>query len=279
MGGLTVKATRISGLLATAALIALAGLSASASGAANQITFDGSCSVHGTATFDSPYLKGNGPPGPVGYHFKTTGDPAKSFCDGKLNGKDGHYLVNAYVDGGKGANDHLSCQGSVGSGGTGALTFPGGLKFPLTLDIAGVLTEVGLHITDGKGGNAFGEASFRDAASADPAKTLGDCNGTGVKSLEFNAMFQGAGPITADAPAAAPAANNTPPPAAPSGGDQPAPPPPADQGQAPPAQDQGGVKGEKKSSPKKAKKAPCGKGKKGKAKAKACAKAKKKSKK
>lgn len=248
--------TRITGLVATAAVLAWAvtGLSIAAT---SQYSFDGSCSLHGTATF-SPNLKQAQQT--VAYHFKTTTAPSgptnQNKCNGKLNGADAKdYDATAYVDG----SGQLSCGQSTANGGKGAVTIVDGSNsytFPAMLDINGAGTEVELHITQQPAaGEAYGHASF---ARYTNQNTPSDCMNGGVPSLQFDADFQDTSAFKADKPAPASTTSTQTP-----AGDQPVNTPPTSGGdQSTPKQqpqDQGGVKGERKSSPKKSKKSPCGK--------------------
>jgi len=263
------KSTRILTVIAAACCVISAAFGISIAGAAsNEITFDGGCSLHGVAKFDAPYLKGE--PADVGYHFKTSaptpsagGNP--NTCTGSLNGGDDKtYPASAYVDG----KGQLSCAASTADGGQGAVTVVDGGKaytFSATLDIKGGGTEVALDLHDAKGGQAYGHASF---AKYTTTQTPQDCNGGGVKELQFDADFQGTSPFKSDAPTAAPASNpqpsDSPPPA---NSDQPASSTTESGTFDAQPQDQGAVQGYQKASPKKAKKKPkCGKSKKSKSK-------------
>jgi hypothetical protein len=240
------KARRI---VAALALVVFGASAVSLAGAATpDVTFKGDCSLHGTATFDKPYLKGK--PDTVGYHFKTSAPPSggnPNTCTGDLNGKSGTYQTSAYVDG-KGS---LSCAISQ-SDGAGAVLISDGNKtytFPAKLALKGAGTEVQLDISEPKGGQAYGRASFANYADRDPQKgTTAQCNGDGVKSLEFDANFTDTAPFHGEAPAAAASTTtSTTPTPTPSGGGQPAQAPPQSASQDQPQQ---AVKGERKSSKK-----------------------------
>lgn len=167
-------------------LFIVAALAATAVGvplatAASPDTVEGQCEISGTATF-TPNLTGT--PGTKKFSFSGGGK-----CTGKLNG-------NSVTDAPIGAtvsnsNAILSCAGSGSVSGPGKLTFTQGTSDPgddvvvdFKFDEVSVGTEVPFHVAGAQGGDAVGEASFRDSAGP---STVTDCAGTGVSSLSFNA--------------------------------------------------------------------------------------------
>lgn len=170
---------------------------AQASADAGYPSFEGDCSLSGTATFGSPLRSA---PGDNTYLFSSR-EP--STCTGTLRYAGEvvatrTWAVRATADNvGTGT---FSCAGSALRGGTGILTFmgengdpvltPDGSRMDLyfQLDTYAVGNQVVLAVTGGSdddhpdGSRASGRAEF----AADPA-TVEACNGDGVQSLDFTA--------------------------------------------------------------------------------------------
>src|SRR3954468_3316552 len=180
-------------------------LAAAAGATAATTSFEGNCTVTGTAKFKQPL---SGPPAANHYTFDSgppaDGKPDTTKCTGTMDGKAVDSPAKIHVEG----DGSLSCAHSTGSGAPGTVTLTRGtattaddVTVPFTLDIEGVLTEVNLTVHGQRSGGGTGSASFRDyAAPTTPVDCAG--NNGGVKQLGFSASFKTDQPMVSDAPSA-----------------------------------------------------------------------------
>ena len=153
---------------------------------AKPVKFDGGCDFSGTVTF-TPAMTST--PQPTAQHALAPGTCSGTFVDrqGRTSTLDKAPVTYTAESSGS-----ISCLSGTATG-AGRLLFPGGsLAFNFSETRPGVAPV--LRLTGKAGGELDGFAT--PSQSQDPAASIQDCNGTGMKSFALDMHFQATSPIS-----------------------------------------------------------------------------------
>jgi hypothetical protein len=153
---------------------------------AKPVKFDGSCDFSGTVAF-TPAMTST--PQPTVQHALAPGICTGTFVDGQGSTST---LDKAPVIYAAESSGSISCLDGTATG-AGRLLFPGGslaFNFSETRLVATPL----LRLTGKAGGELDGFAA--PSQSQDPAASVQDCNGSGMKSFALDMHFQATSPIS-----------------------------------------------------------------------------------
>jgi hypothetical protein len=166
--------------------VAALGVTALAPSAASAATFEGRCTIPGTASFNGPVATI-----PAARTFTMTSDPGAS-CDGTLDGVavSGKRVVLFGQ-----ASGTFTCAAALAQGGAGSLRFPNATADPSDDPVVNftnltVTSHTGLFefTADGaSGGKSFGAGELLSNAS--PAVIQACATGTGIRTVKFGAQI------------------------------------------------------------------------------------------